>query len=1150
MVSPPAASLIVGPSHALRWHHQVHDGVVRCNLEAEQIIGLADHPIWSKQLLETALAMAGTETPIGVMIGDFRSGNGICFSNQRDQEPVLNDGFWGVRSAAITPEYDQQMLQRGRAGLACWHQYFGARARYVFWYLFGLQVQDRLAGRYISDKGYRHPTFNYTDVVASLPYLDIVDLSPLLYMPMHEVNRLFIDKNSHPSRIGYLLLNGLLCENLDPQEAYHLAVTEVEADLIALARQIVSQKNKPVILTGCSIWLDTLGRYLGATGAKRLAEVGLILAPLERSPGQASIAEICTGLDLSSYAFVVLSAGGADLTPILAKAFDTASAAWHELPCIDWESATSSIIVERKAPLKFTRLNTALPVHTNIISCALEASMVELGPEGIPSWAGLKHLLQVIASEQVPLCKLATQSQSKPTLTDSYRIEGDVLLTDSGTAFLIGENHSILKYASSERVPAQASLDNFNSNITERLKTARQSGISYAHIIFPDKQSVMQELFPIKSQRRLGDLYLNHLAPELRPYVIYPIDDLTEQSQAVFYPLDSHMTDRGSLIVLQLMLDATGIKAEEALDRIATRITKLQRWTGNLGNKFTPSLYQNGLMLDCDWPLTEMHSPSDFNNGMIDILFSPEAPVHKTVLVLGDSYFRVMLKHLSAIFTRVICLCTRSLPLEMIALIRPDILFTGTVEHNLPDTKPDSETNASAPNPHLWDDTDTALDREFLSAWDAVTSPTTRQSQVYFIAKGVGQNIRPRGDTNTITVATKISAAPINTINRKLPLKGLIATHHLYRWGGSELVAIELAEALRQRTCDISIYSPFAEVKFLDEALGSDIRVFTAPEQVKLQQFDFIYCQHQTLSRIITQQKGDFPFGESAPVFIYNHLSPFEQFEFPGPFIEEQLADIIMCNSRETARRLSIFGPRFTETLLFPNPAPKSFEAPAETSERYQLKRLLSVSNHLPKELDTAFNILLEQGIEVTRIGAPGNERRVLPDDINSHDAVVTIGKTVQYALRGKRPVFCYDYLGGPGWIDSNNREAAGEANFSGRSHPRYLSPEVIVQELLCGFSEAFSEAQSFAVEMLVPYHLERLLDNLLEQIHIRRSCPSKLYQIGKDQWSDIRRRWTHEADLYHLLDRTFLAGNPYRGRILASVPTFKRRVLEQSCYF
>ncbi|QEI13681.1 hypothetical protein [Cellvibrio japonicus] len=1145
-MSPLAASLIVGPSYTLRWHQQVRDGVVCCNLEAERIIGLADHPIWSKQLLETARAMADTEKPIGVMIGDLRSGNGICLSDRCNQESVLNDGFWGINSAAITLEYDRQMLQRARAGLACWHQCFGARARYVFWYLFGQQVHDRLAGRYINDTGYRHLTFNYVDVVANLPDLDIVDLSPFLCMPMHEVNRLFIDRNSHPSRIGYLLLNGLLCENLSPQDAYHLAVAEVEADLIALAQQIVSQKNGPVILTGHSIWLDTLSRYLGASGAKRLAEVGLILAPLEQAPGQASIKEICTGLDLSSCAIIVLSAGGADLTPVLAKAFDTTTAAWHELPCIDWESAASSIIVERKEHIKFNRLNTTLPVHTNIINCVLEAPMVELGPEGIPSWAGLKHLMQVIASEQVPLCKLATQSQSKPTLTGSYHIEGDVLLTNSGMAFLIGENHSILKYVSGELVPTQASLDDFNSSIAEQLKIAQQSGISYVHIIFPDKQSVMQEIFPIKSPRRLGDLYLNHLNPALRPYVIYPVDVLAQQSQAAFYPLDSHMTDQGSLMVLRLMLDAIEIKAEDALDRIATRITKLQRRTGDLGEKFTPSLHQNGLMLDCDWPLTEVRSPGDFNNGMIDILFSPEAPVHKTVLVLGDSYFRVMLKHLSAIFTRVVCLYTSSLPREMISLIRPDILFIGTVEHTLSNTKSDSETDSFPSYLHLWDGTDTAIDREFLSAWDAVTSPTTEKSQAYFTAKGVGENIT----TKATTTAAKTSAAPTNTINRKLPLKGLIATHHLYRWGGSELVAIELAEALRQRTCNISIYSPFAEVKFLDEALGSDIRVFTAPEQIQLQQFDFVYCQHQTLSRIIPQQKGDFPFRGSLPVFIYNHLSPFEQFEFPGPFIEEQLADIIMCNSQETARRLSMFGSRFTDTLLFPNPAPESFEAPVETHARYQLKRLLSVSSHLPKELDTAFSILREQGIEVTRIGAPDNERRVQPGDISSHDAVVTIGKTVQYALRSKRPIFCYDYLGGPGWVDSNNREVAGEANFSGRSHPRHLSPETIVQELLGGFSRAFSEVQGFAADLLAPYHQEKLLDDLLERIHTQKSCLSKLHQIDKDQWPEIRRRWAHEADIYHLLDRTFLAGNPYGGKIHASVPIFKKRVLEQPYYF
>lgn len=731
-------SLIVGPSHAVRWAHHARDGVVRCGLSADRIIGLAGAPIWSKKLFDSAGALTGPDDQLAVIVGDFFYGNAVCLVEDAASGPLMRDGFLAIDARAITYDNNVKMLKRGMDALQVWHRQFGKRVRYIFWCLLGRQVHDRLAGHHIGDAGYHHPNFNYAEVVASLPEFDIVDLSPLLQQPMHEVSRLFIDSNSHASQIGYLTLDGLLCDGLSAPDAFRRAVENVESQLFALARQIAAAKGRKVFLTGRSVWLDTLMRYMGAAGLVRLAEAGLILSPLDRAPGQSSIAQITEGVRPTDCQLVVISSGGADLAPLLAQVFGADPRVWDGVPHIDWEGATKDVIAARGGKPRFTHDAAQKPQAPEVVSPTLEAHMVEQGPLGIPSWTGLRHVLELIGSGLAPAQKpdqpAAGQTFTPPAV---HRIEGDALVTENGVAFLIGGNHSVLKYATGELAPTPASLDAFSANIAARRELARREKISYAHVIFPDKQSVMSDAFPFQPVRRLGDLYMSHLDPVLRPHVLYPADRLKAEPLAPFLSLDTHMTDHGSLAVLRMMLDATGIEAGAALARIRSRIVKPLRWPGDLGSKFTPHLYQDGLLLEPDWAVAEFRSAGGFNDGMIDILLSPDASLDRTALLFGDSFFRMMLKHLSAVFTRVVCLRTRFLHSEMVTLIRPDVIFTGNAERYLSNVSSDTEAHAFALYPYLRGSTGMEMNEDFFQAWDAVTSPRSSRAHEFMKRHGI-----------------------------------------------------------------------------------------------------------------------------------------------------------------------------------------------------------------------------------------------------------------------------------------------------------------------------------------------------------------------------------------------------------------------------
>lgn len=702
---------IFGASQALRWSIHVSNGVVGSGLLPECIIGWGGAPIWSKKLFETAKEKAIMPGRLGVIVGDFLFGNRICMSSVDQNTDLMQDGFLGIDATVLNSENDTKMLERGLKGVLAWHQYFGQRVRFIFWSLFGRQILDRLAGRYLSKNRYKHPTFNYSDITSRLPGVDIVDLAPLLLLPVHEVSRLFIDGSSNPSYIGYLLLDALLVEGVPPIDAYQQCVVAFESELLALAKQTKRFHNSTILLTGRSIWLDTFARYLGADGAVKLADKGIILAPVDKYAGlQYSIDELPDGISLGTCAVFIISSRGTDLSAVLATKTNTTVDAWQNIPVIDWEGSTELVITARGETPKFTQTGSGR-VRDVVEIEELKPEMVELGPLGIPTWPGLQHILTAISKIE------------NNTLVDdpSYRIEGAVLVSN-GIAFLVEGNHSVLKYATGALKPTEQSLKNFSDNIYSRSQMASQIFAPYAHVIFPDKQSVLDKEFPFKPVHRLGDEYLNATCSTTRKHVIYPRQALTDAGGA-FWPLDTHLTDYGSLVVLRSMLEVVGVHADKTLAHIEKQINKPVNWSGDLGNKLKPPLKQNGILLNPDWEVTVLRNNIGFNDGLIDVLLNPHAMYDYTVLLFGDSFFRMMLQHLSAVFARVICLRTRFMHPEILALIRPDFVFTGNAERYLSHVVSDTEAHAFYLYPYMRQGSDLTMGDNFLEVWTAITSP-------------------------------------------------------------------------------------------------------------------------------------------------------------------------------------------------------------------------------------------------------------------------------------------------------------------------------------------------------------------------------------------------------------------------------------------
>lgn len=399
----PKVDWIVGPSHVIRWQEHIKNNVVPSQLQANNFMGIAGAPIWSKRQLDIVTQKVGNSS-VAILVPDFRFGNAICLESPAIKE-TMADGYLAIDQRAMSNECSQHLVDRSVSALKIWHSTFGTRARYVFWCLFGRQVMDRLQRRHIVNNEYRHPVFNYNEIAAQLADLNIIDLSPLLLrIPIHDIIRLFLDSSCHPTYTGYLFLDKILVKGLGVIEAYHEAVNEVESILLTAAKKIADNKGGKVLLTGHSVWIDTLIRYLGAYGAKKLAEAGLIIAPIVSSPVYCPPIRdiISTSMDLQDYQSVfIVAARGVDLSPLLSSQSHTNESIWRSFRCIDWESATIPVIEARREKPAFQKIPRN-PTDTRlIIQPQLSLKDVEFGAAGTPSFSGILTLLELMASDTV-----------------------------------------------------------------------------------------------------------------------------------------------------------------------------------------------------------------------------------------------------------------------------------------------------------------------------------------------------------------------------------------------------------------------------------------------------------------------------------------------------------------------------------------------------------------------------------------------------------------------------------------------------------------------------------------------------------------------------------------------------------------------------
>lgn len=304
----------------------------------------------------------------------------------------------------------------------------------------------------------------------------------------------------------------------------------------------------------------------------------------------------------------------------------------------------------------------------------------------------------------------------------------------------------------------------------------------------------------------------------------------------------------------------------------------------------------------------------------------------------------------------------------------------------------------------------------------------------------------------------------------------LIATNHLEHLGGSEVIALEFAAYFRGRGHAVDVFANWTRPPMEDlfrARLG--LAIETEPAAIAPLRYDLVYFQHQIAGLFDYARTEE---DRSASRIVFRRLSRRSFLESGGWVHDNVLGDLTIANSELTAARLRETGVIHPVTV-FHNAAPAAFGAPPRTLPEAPA-RILLVTNHDDSAvLDAARR--LRGHAELRHVGrSAGDQALVTPTEIQGTDLVISIGKSVQYALLAHTPVYVYDHFGGPGYLTPENCERAAHYSFTGRCCERKLGGEALCAEILAGYAGGCDFARRENAAFLRRFRLEPYLDDLL----------------------------------------------------------------------
>ncbi|HCE3311791.1 TPA: hypothetical protein NG567_001414 [Vibrio parahaemolyticus] len=327
----------------------------------------------------------------------------------------------------------------------------------------------------------------------------------------------------------------------------------------------------------------------------------------------------------------------------------------------------------------------------------------------------------------------------------------------------------------------------------------------------------------------------------------------------------------------------------------------------------------------------------------------------------------------------------------------------------------------------------------------------------------------------------------------------LITCYSLANFSGSECMVFDFSKELISLGHDVNVASYHYDFPIKSCFEPSGIEVDFGEDIQYVKKFDLVISFHSFFLKLLLAN------GLIADKFVYFSLSPFEEFETP---ITSKDTSDIFCrgyfNSDESRKHhLDNSGVEYSSSSVFPNSVTQDY-FDFSVQENKGLRRVCVVSNHPPEELIELKGILSKEGIELFFIGrsSQGYSRYIEPSTLSKFDAVITIGRTVQYCMALGVPVFIYDRFGGPGYLSEDNYDEEYKVNFSGRSYQNRLCAAELSEKVINGYNS---------------YNISTLRDRCADNFNLKKNLSRMIFDVEQSPkvCKSLLRSFSYDAPVY-----------------------------------
>ena len=274
---------------------------------------------------------------------------------------------------------------------------------------------------------------------------------------------------------------------------------------------------------------------------------------------------------------------------------------------------------------------------------------------------------------------------------DSIEIKNNVLFGKNDYLFLHQGAQKQFDFLLQNFNVSSSSINNFFYNIENRVNYSKMNKIKYLHIVFASKPLVKYLHLP-KKYSKIYSLFNSYYRKNNKNLdsILYTLNLLedAESNYSTFYKHDTHMLDRGYLLVIKKLFNMLEISFDEKINKSF----EYKQKRGDLLNMLREKkITKEEFLVLPKCYIVGNRSTLKSNSDEVVIAYNPKG--RQRILIFGDSFLKDTINIIAHHFKDVMYIRSPFVHYDIVKMFQPDVLISGNAERYLSNVSSEKDSN-------------------------------------------------------------------------------------------------------------------------------------------------------------------------------------------------------------------------------------------------------------------------------------------------------------------------------------------------------------------------------------------------------------------------------------------------------------------------